>query len=62
MRHIDDYTPWMVSGVLGVYPSIRFNLVYPKGFWELFDEEPVPQRYPDELITERYLASHFARC
>ncbi|KAJ7487210.1 kinase-like domain-containing protein [Mycena galericulata] len=38
------------------------NLLYPKGFWELFEEEGFLERYPDELITERCLASEIIRC
>ncbi|KAJ7449233.1 kinase-like domain-containing protein [Mycena latifolia] len=38
------------------------NLLHPDGFWELFETEAVPERYPDELIMERCLASEFVRC
>ncbi|KAJ7163751.1 kinase-like domain-containing protein [Mycena filopes] len=37
------------------------NLENPAGFWELFEEEANPERYPDELITERCVGTAHIR-
>jgi hypothetical protein len=53
----------MVSRVLGVYSGLLFqSSPSSRVLWELFEKEAFSEKYPDELITERFLASQFARC
>ncbi|KAJ7209180.1 kinase-like domain-containing protein [Mycena pura] len=65
-QHIVAIVDWEMGGCYPEYweytQAFFSNMGYPKGFWELFEKEAVPQKYPDELITERCLASEFVRC
>ncbi|KAJ6626672.1 kinase-like domain-containing protein, partial [Mycena sp. CBHHK59/15] len=58
-KHIVAIVDWEMGGWYPEYweytQAFFSNLGHPEGFWELFEKEAVPERYPDELITERCL-------
>ncbi|KAJ7650857.1 kinase-like domain-containing protein [Roridomyces roridus] len=57
---------WEMSGWYPEYweytQAYFSNLRDTEDFWELFEKEGVPERYPDELIFEVCLAAEFVRC